>query len=170
MTLAHGVLAALAKNDGRSTGKLHGELCGNGVVDRDAFEQLLSAMARAGLLELKEETFRAEGREIAFRKVLLIKSADDFELLIKERPEKTAPARSEADLPTVEALKKWRMGVAKKEGVPAFRVLTDKALYEIAQERPGSNEELLLVAGVGPRGASRYGAGILHVLSGNRRG
>lgn len=178
LKLAHEVLGTLKKTGGRSAGKLHAELCGNGVVDRDAFEQLLSAMARAGLVELREETFRAEGREIVFRKVLLIRAATAFELLIKDRPEKTvkarkraakkaAPARAAADLGMVEALKKWRVGVAKKEGVPAFRVLTDKALYAIAEELPSSDEELLLVAGVGPRVVSRHGAGILHVLAAN---
>jgi superfamily II DNA helicase RecQ len=108
--------------------------------------------------------------------VLLLTPAAEFELLIKERPEKTGKARKraaakkpsaprrQADLPMLEALKKWRLGVAKKEGVPAFRVMTDKALQEIAQDRPASEAELLQVSGVGPRLASRYGAGILRVL------
>jgi len=178
LAVAREVLKALSRNDGRSTGKLFTELCGGSPLDRDAFEQVLSAMARVGLVELKEETFTADGREIAFRKVLLIKADGEFALLIKERPEKSLKSRkkaaskkaakkaSTADLPTVEALKKWRLAVAKKEGVPAFRVLTDAALREIAEERPASEDALLQIAGIGPRLASRYGAGILRVLQG----
>lgn len=178
MALAKAVLSLLAKNDGRSTGKLFTELCGGTPFDRDAFEQVLSAMARVGLLELKEETFTAEGREIVFRKALLLKPGGDFALLIKERPgsagksrkraasKKVAKKAATADLSTVEALKKWRLAVAKKEGVPAFRVLTDATLREIAESRPVSEEELLEIAGIGPRLAGRYGAGILRVLAG----
>jgi len=178
ISLARAVLALLAKTDGRSTGKLFTELCAGTPIERDGFEGILSAMARVGLLELKEETFTAEGREINFRKALLLKPAAEFSLLIKERPEKALKSRKRAvakkvakkaatgDLGLMEALKKWRLGVAKKEGVPAFRVLTDAALREIADSRPVSEEELLEVAGIGPRLASRYGAGILRVLSG----
>ena len=177
MVIARAVLAALLKIDGRSTGKLFTELCGGTPFERDAFEQVLSAMARVGLLELKEETFTAEGREIAFRRVLLLKPAGDFALLIKGRAEKTVKSRKRAilkkaakkpgnaDLSTVEALKKWRLAMAKKEGVPAFRVLTDAVLREIAESRPVSEEELLEIAGIGPRLAGRYGAGILRVLA-----
>jgi DNA topoisomerase-3 len=175
LKLAREVLQALLQNDGRSTGKLFTELCGGSTYERDAFEGLLSAMARIGLVELKEDTFTADGREIVFRRVLLIKILDEFELLIKERPERKAKTKKRAaakkamkkavaDDPAVDALKKWRVGQAKKEGVPAFRVLTDKVLLEIAGERPGSTEELQLIAGVGPRLASRYGGAILKVL------
>lgn len=174
--VARAVLRVLAKCEGRSTGKLHGELCGNDVVDRDGFEQLLSAMARAGLIEVREETFTAEGREIVFRKAILIREAETFQLLLKERPDrktkvrrktakKPARKRAAADEPILDALKRWRLGVAKKEGVPAFRVLTDRALAGIVQEKPGSLEELLQVSGVGPRVVDRYGSGILRVLS-----
>jgi DNA topoisomerase-3 len=107
--------------------------------------------------------------------VLLIKAPDSFELLIKERPQRKAKSKKRAatkkamrkaaaDDPAIDALKKWRVAQAKKEGVPAFRVLTDKALLEIANDRPANNEELLQVSGVGPRAVTRYGAGILKVL------
>ena len=178
VVLARKVLSLLAKNDGRSTGKLFTELCGGTPFERDAFEQVLSAMARVGLLELKEETFTADGREVTFRKVLLHKPDGDFALLIKERPGKAVKSRKRAaskkgakkpataDLSTVEALKKWRLAMAKKEGVPAFRVLTDAVLREIAESRPVSEEAMLQIAGIGPRLAARYGAGILRVLAG----
>ena len=68
----------------------------------------------------------------------------------------------------VEALKKWRLAQAKKEGVPAFRILTDKVLAEIADDLPATQDELLQVSGLGPRTATRYGAQILKlVIAGN---
>jgi superfamily II DNA helicase RecQ len=132
-------------------------------------------MARVGLIELREESFTADGREISFRKAYLVQLAGSFELLIKERPEhlvkakkkaaaRKARTRAAAADPLLEALKKWRLAVAKKEGVPAFRVLTDKALAGIADICPSNLDQLLQVPGVGPRAISRYGAGILKVL------
>ncbi len=177
LKVAGAVLRHLLKTEGRSTGKLYTELGEGAGLDRDGFEQLLSAMARAGLLLLRDETFEADGREIAFRKAFFVREPDEYELLIKERPERKAKAKARgakkakrkaaAGDPVVDALKKWRMGVAKKEGVPPFRVLTDKALEEIVLERPATAEALLTISGVGPRTASRYGAGILKVLASN---
>ena len=179
MTLARRVLGSLQKNDGRSTGKLFTELCVGPAVDRDAFEQVLGAMAGAGLIELKHETFTAEGRDIAFKRVLLVAALDDFELLVRERPgKKDAKAKGKAKAaaksvkpkaaagdPAMEALKKWRLEQARKEGLPAFRVLTDRVLSEIALERPSDADGLIQIAGLGPRLVSRYGVGILEVLA-----
>jgi DNA topoisomerase-3 len=185
LVVAREIITTLKKSDGRSTGKLHTELCGGTALSRDGFEQILSAMARIGLVELKEETFQAEGREIAFRRALLTwegsqADPDDLDLLIKDRPEKAATgrrpkapakkaakrsrAKAAAGSPVVEALKKWRLAQAKKEGVPAFRILTDKVLSEIADDLPATQDELLQVSGLGPRTATRYGAEILRVV------
>ncbi|MFN0106928.1 MAG: DNA topoisomerase 3 [Bryobacteraceae bacterium] len=178
LALAAKVVGALKRADGRSTGKLFTELGAGSGIDRDEFEQLLSAMARAGLLTLREETFSAEGKEIVYRRVQLVNtSREEVALLIKERPQRTgkrsaktaAPVRKArravpAADPVVDALKRWRLAQAKKEGVPAFRVLTDKVLGEIADEMPESAEDLQRIAGVGPRLVARYGAGILRLL------
>ncbi|HEX4809026.1 MAG TPA: RecQ family ATP-dependent DNA helicase, partial [Bryobacteraceae bacterium] len=65
------VLAALKKNDGKSTGKLHSELYPAGEMDRDSFEEVLGAMARAGLLRLRDEVFEKDGKAIPYRKAHL---------------------------------------------------------------------------------------------------
>ncbi len=177
---AQQVLMALRRSDGRSTGKLHAEF--GGSLDRDAFEQLLAAMARAGLIEVREATFQAEGREIAFRKVILTSEPDaEYELLIKERPEKKGRSKSKAKAktatktkkkapessPQIQALKAWRLAEAKKQGVPAFRIFPDKVLEAIVDAEPYDENDLATVAGVSPRIASRYGMAILQALSSN---
>jgi superfamily II DNA helicase RecQ len=178
--LAHGVLALLQKNDGRSTGKLFTELCPGHATDREArdvFEQLLASMARAGLIELKDETFNKDGRDIPFRRALFIQAPEEFALQLRETPGRTSTKskaraaakkskpKTAADDPAITALKKWRLEQAKKEGVPAFRILADKVLNEIAADRPTNTEELLEVSGLGPRLVSRYGESILKLLA-----
>lgn len=180
ITLAQNILESLQKNDGRSTGKLFAEHY-PGLTSshdaRDAFEQLLSAMARAALIELKDEIFNKDGRDIPFRRAIFLKAPEDFALQIRQTPgrkptkskAKAAAKKSKAKAApgdaAIEALKKWRLEQAKKEGVPAFRILTDKVLNEIAADRPSVTDELLEVSGLGPRLVTRYGPGILKVLA-----
>jgi DNA topoisomerase-3 len=70
-----------------------------------------------------------------------------------------------ADPSTVMRLKEWRRTQAKQRGVPAFRILTDRALLAIAAERPSTLAELLQVRGLGPKLVERHGAAILAALA-----
>jgi DNA topoisomerase-3 len=64
-------LDALRGGERKTTGRLHAELFPAGDMTRDRFEELLGAMARAGLAQLTEEVFEKEGRQIPYRKVRL---------------------------------------------------------------------------------------------------
>jgi DNA topoisomerase-3 len=182
MRIVRQVLASLRKADGRSTGKLHSEFAV--TLDRDIFEQLLGAAARAGLLEIKESTFNADGRDIAFRKATLTLegeepgAGDNLELLIRELPAKKGRAKSRAakaakasrkkpraaENPRELALKKWRLSEAKKQGVPAFRIFSDKMLNAILDAEPYDTDDLLRVSGISARMAKRYGPTILKLM------
>ena len=180
------VLAALRKMDGRSTGKLHSE-CANGL-DRDGFEQLLGALARAGMLDIRESTFTADGREIVFRKATLTREGRHAEagaglqLLIREAPAKRNRARTKGkksakpvrERPAAEpadpralALKKWRLEEARQQGVPAFRIFSDKVLAAIVDAEPFDTNDLLTVPGISSRMATRYGPAILRLMQGD---
>jgi DNA topoisomerase-3 len=67
----------------------------------------------------------------------------------------------------VAALRAWRLQAAKQKRVPAFRVLTNRALVAIAEARPGTTASLRAVTGVGPKVLQSYGAQIVAVCSGN---
>jgi DNA topoisomerase-3 len=63
------------------------------------------------------------------------------------------------------ALRSWRTQEAKKRGVPAFRILTDRTLLGIASVSPSSESELLGVSGIGPQMLAKYGAALLGVVA-----
>jgi DNA topoisomerase-3 len=65
----------------------------------------------------------------------------------------------------VEALKAWRRTEAQRRRVPAFRILTDRTLTELAAARPSDEIELLEVRGIGPALVSKYGKEILGILA-----
>jgi DNA topoisomerase-3 len=90
---------------------------------------------------------------------------------IRKKSVKASGALSEeargagADPATVMRLKEWRRTQAKQRGIPAFRILTDRALLAIAAERPRTLAELLQVRGLGPKLVERHGAAILAALA-----
>ncbi len=102
------VAAALSGGYGKSTGKLYGELFPDGQITRDAFEDLLGAMARAGLLELSDEIFEKDGRPIPYRKARLTSAEAEvnektaISLLVKD----SAP-------PSARRAKKRRAAISK---------------------------------------------------------
>ena len=57
----------------------------------------------------------------------------------------------------VATLRNWRLLESKKKRVPAFRVLTNRALVAIADARPGTAPDLKAVKGVGPKLLKKYG-------------
>jgi DNA topoisomerase III len=63
-----------------------------------------------------------------------------------------------------DALRAWRRGEAQRRGVPAFRILTDKALRAIAEQRPATAAELLAISGVGIGTIEKYGQHIYRIL------
>jgi hypothetical protein len=68
------LVVALRSGAPKSTGKLYGELYPDARMSRDEFEEVLGAMARAGIVRLLDEIFEQNGRAIPYRKVGLIRA------------------------------------------------------------------------------------------------
>ncbi|MBO0608501.1 ATP-dependent helicase [Myceligenerans salitolerans] len=68
------------------------------------------------------------------------------------------------DVALFDALREWRVEVAQEVDKPAYTILTDASLAEIAEARPGSVAELARVNGVGPGKIDRYGPTILAIV------
>ncbi|MFH1452242.1 MAG: UvrD-helicase domain-containing protein [archaeon] len=66
-----------------------------------------------------------------------------------------------------EKLKVWRLGLSREREVPAFTILTDKTLEEIASKLPDSPEKLLKINGFGPVKLMSFGESILKIIGGN---
>jgi ATP-dependent DNA helicase RecQ len=67
--------------------------------------------------------------------------------------------------PIFEKLRAHRAEIAKSRGVPAYVVALDRTLVEMAQVRPRTTDQLLMLHGMGPARAEQYGEGFLRVLS-----
>ncbi|ALG83976.1 DNA helicase RecQ [Gordonia phthalatica] len=76
-----------------------------------------------------------------------------------------APDLSDEDRNLFEALRRWRAAVAKEAGAPAYTVLGNKTLEEIARVKPSNHDQLLSVSGIGQAKLTNYGDQVLEVLA-----
>ena len=65
-----------------------------------------------------------------------------------------------------ERLREWRRERASADSVPAYVVFTDATLQLIAEHTPGSEKELLGIAGIGRSKVDKYGDDVLGLLAG----
>jgi ATP-dependent DNA helicase RecQ len=75
----------------------------------------------------------------------------------------SAPLNAEGNA-LLTRLKAWRLDQAREQGVPAFVILHDTALKELAARCPQSLEALAQIAGIGTRKIERYGEALLKLL------
>jgi ATP-dependent DNA helicase RecQ len=66
-----------------------------------------------------------------------------------------------------ERLKRWRGEQARRQQVPAYVVLHNSHLEEIAARKPQTIHELGSIKGIGLRRAARYGEELLALVQGN---
>ena len=82
-----------------------------------------------------------------------------------ELPTLTPPRSAAAPEPLVAELRAWRTTRARADGVPAYVVLHDATLDELAALRPRSTGELAAIRGLGPTKLERYGDELLALLA-----
>ena len=184
------VLSVLKKTGDLSTGKLYGSVCPGSVFTRSDFESLLRSLVNAGLINISEHIFEKDGRDIHYKKVELTHKGYSFspehvrsvEVTTSGRIKKTSVKKSPAgkkdtrkairqsgkdmseNLELYSNLKEWRLSRAKKRGIPAFRIFTNKVLDNLASDMPTSHDELLMVNGVGPYLSKQYGNDIIRIV------
>jgi DNA helicase-2/ATP-dependent DNA helicase PcrA len=73
---------------------------------------------------------------------------------------------SDLDDELFERLREWRVRVAGAQKVPAYVVFTDATLTALAERKPDRTEELLAIAGIGPRKLGLYGEAVIALVRG----
>jgi ATP-dependent DNA helicase RecQ len=96
----------------------------------------------------------------------------EFPLELAPPPPPQIPARrksEEVSLPfhkeLYEELRKWRLDLVVEMNLPAFMILPDRTLRQIARLLPSSGTDLARVPGIGPQKLAQYGKEILAVVS-----
>ena len=75
-----------------------------------------------------------------------------------------AAGLSSADAGLLDQLKAWRLEQAREQAVPAYVILHDRTLAEIAASRPRDIDALGMISGIGTKKLERYGAALLALV------
>ncbi len=78
------------------------------------------------------------------------------------------PLAGEMDQGLYQALRSWRLEIAREHRVPAYTIFHDATLEEIARRKPRSTDELRSIPGIGAAKLERYGGTLLQLVEGAR--
>ncbi len=138
---------------------------------RDVFRQLVAL----GLVQVDHEAHGALRLAPSSRPVLRGERTVEMRRT-EERPVRRASKRASTlpqaaaepahaatpdDATRLSLLKAWRLEEARRQALPAYVILHDATLAEIARRQPSTLEELAEVPGIGARKLERYGAALL---------
>jgi ATP-dependent DNA helicase RecQ len=80
------------------------------------------------------------------------------------------PEAGDADQSLFQALRARRTALAKAQSVPAYVILPDRSLLDMARRKPTTAAEMAEIHGVGEAKLARYGEAFLEVIRGHRGG
>jgi ATP-dependent DNA helicase RecQ len=130
----------------------------------ERLRDLLAELVEAGVLRQSSGEYPTIEITSLGRQVLRGSREMDIAL-----PEPAAPAVQTPTAPDsalAERLRRWRLEVARQDGVPAYVVLHDRTLNELAARSPRTKAELADVSGIGPGKLDRYGEDLLRLVRG----
>ena len=176
------LLERIVHQPGQASGRLCRELLGEEPSARPRFERLLGGLVRGGQVRVEDDAFEKDGRRIAFHRLFPtanarsgathVRLASPILATKRPAPARARPARRRKEkrrsgpavpLPStgasaalVASLRSWRLEEARRKRVPAFRILTNRALVALAQARPKTSQALRDVSGIGPKVVQTY--------------
>jgi len=165
------IVQLLRQRDGLSTGQLFRQL--DTRATRRSFENLLVGLATAGIVHISAESFEKNGKTIHYQRVFLDPEAkfDPPGIMLPGAAEKTraktkpkSPPPLAEDDPLIDTLKRWRLNEARQRQVPAYTILSNRVLADIAASKPTSEDDLLAISGVGQGTVDKFGQQILGMI------
>ena len=140
-------------------------------VSYRAWNHYITQMLQLGLFDIdyadhNRFTVTPYGMRVLFNgeKILLARYEDAAQTVIQPELKTTKRNQTDFSRQLFDKLKQLRTSIAKKEGVPAYIVFSDKTLTEMARMKPTSKAEFMLVEGVGEHKTERYWRQFVNVI------
>jgi ATP-dependent DNA helicase RecQ len=142
-------------------------------LDEGAWRVIFRQLAALGLAHVDHEAHGALRLTEASRPVLKGEQPVAMRRVVARPGAATRTSRSgiaagggfgAPDTALLERLKAWRLAEARTQSVPAFVILHDKTLAEIARQRPRTLTALGGVSGIGARKLERYGPALVAIV------
>jgi len=140
-------------------------------LDEAAWRNVFRQLVALGFAEPDHDAYGALKLTDASRPVL--KGEQPVEMRqLQPRKGKVSKSRSaaaaglsSADAGLLDQLKAWRLEQAREQSVPAYVILHDRTLAEIAASRPRDIDALGMISGIGAKKLERYGAALLALVN-----
>jgi len=137
-------------------------------LDEVAWRSVFRQLVALGLARVDHDAHGALRLTEASRAVLRGEQAVQMRRVAERagrRPRRTVPSGvAAADAGLLDALKAWRRDEARSQGVPAYVILHDSTLAEIARTRPRDLGALGGLGGIGVKKLERYGHALLQLI------
>ncbi len=140
-------------------------------VDEGSWRGVFRQLVAMGLARVDHESHGALKLSAASRAVLKGEQSVEMRRVVpghgrsRRSRKQTGLDVAPAAAGLLERLKRWRLAEAQAQAVPAYVILHDSTLAELARRRPRSLGELAGIAGIGARKLERYGAPLLDVVA-----
>jgi ATP-dependent DNA helicase RecQ len=144
-------------------------------LDETAWRGVFRQLVALGFARVDHEAYGALRLTEASRPVLKGAQKVSMRRAVTRARSTRRPARpgsapladlSTADGALLDRLKAWRLSESRTQSVPAFVILHDKTLAEIARQRPPDLSSLRAIAGIGATKLERYGPALVGIVSG----
>jgi len=139
-----------------------GEQQWRGVVRQLLAQGLLATQGEYGTLTITD----AASDVLSGARAVMLRT--EPERVGRARGPKAAPVAADlepAQAELFEALRAWRAGEARDQGVPAYIVFGDATLRAVAVARPASLDDLDGISGIGAKKREAYGEALLAVVA-----
>ncbi len=146
--------------------------------DRNQWRSIFRQLYAAGILSLDitgygRWTVLPAGRAVLTGKATLELRRDavaEGRNAARKAKAAAAPEAGDADQALFQALRARRTALAKAQAVPAYVILPDRSLLDMARRKPATTAEMAEIHGVGEAKLARYGAAFLEVIRGYQGG
>lgn len=135
-----------------------------GVVRQLLAQDLLQTVGEYGVLALTD----ASAEVLAGERTVAFRTEPERPVRASRSARVAAPAAADlepADAELFEALRTWRAGEAREQGVPAYIVFGDATLRAVAARRPAALGELDGISGIGAKKLEAYGEALVRVVA-----
>jgi ATP-dependent DNA helicase RecQ len=139
-------------------------------LDDQAWRSVFRQLVALGFVQVAHDAHGALQLASASRAVLRGEQRVEMRRAVA-RKRKSGPAQkaalgpvSAADEQLLDRLRAWRRDESRVQGVPAYVILHDATLLEIARRRPNDLMQMNGISGIGSKKLERYGAALLRLL------
>ena len=139
-------------------------------TNRNLLHEYIRALVKQGYLsqppgeyDVLQTTERADGVLFRGGQVLWRHPIEEEPRRQKKKP--AASGKQAAEQSLFDELRGLRAELARQARVPAYVIFHDATLLNLAEAKPGTEEELLAVPGIGEQRAAKYGRAVLDVIA-----